>query len=242
MTKTNENICSVHPEHDRLQTAVLCRSARCSFVSALPFGRSSSPFCKPRLIPDGSCSSGRADGPSVAHQSGSCLFYFIYLFIYFKTAFNVILTRVRGEVFQGTCERPWCPWTPMDPICRNLGGAVFVTLRAGKATATNEPQPPSQGQGGWVCQGSWNLDLLCPAPPFLCQDGSLPLQLQNNRGKSSLPSFPLLFLDVTTPRSLFLCGLTYRVNVKTDTSAFYQITPEAQYLRSSKSRVVEIFS
>lgn len=64
------------------------------------------------------------------------------------------------------------PMWLMNIICRILCGAVLVTLRAWKAMATNYPPPPSQGQGWWVCRGSWSLDLLCCASPFLCQDGA----------------------------------------------------------------------
>lgn len=98
----------------------------------------------------------------------------VFFFIY--AAFNFILTRVRGEIFPGNLREAVMllpPMWSMNIISRNLCGAVLVTLRAGKAMATNYPPLPSQGQGWWVCQGSGSLDLLCCASPFLCQDGFL---------------------------------------------------------------------
>lgn len=154
------------------------------------------------LIPDGSCSSGRAFWPSVAHQS------WFFFFFFFNAAFHFILTRGRGEVFPGNLREAvtlLAPMWLMNIICRNLCGAGLVTLRAGEAIATNYPAPPSQGQGWGVCQGSWSLDLLCIAFPLsgriLVSPNAYTHIYHNKRGKSSRPFFPALFLDATAPRS-----------------------------------------
>lgn len=112
------------------------------------------------------------------------------------------------------------PMWLMNIICRSLCGAVFVTLRAGEAMATNYPPPLSQGQGWWVCHGSYSLDLLSCALAFLCQGDPCPSKpirsfLPERTGGNPVGHvFPVLFLDATTPKSFFLCGLTVKINVK----------------------------
>lgn len=160
----------------------------------------------------------RSSGLSLCRPSGVVGFG-IWVF-FFNAAFNFILTRIRGEFFffSRKLREAVLLVAPMwleNIIGRSLCGAVLVTLRAREAMTTNCPPPPSQGQGWWVCQGSCSLDLFCCASPFLCQEGSLPLQIhtvistRKDGGELSLPFYSILFLDATTPKSLFLCGLAH---------------------------------
>lgn len=120
---------------------------------------------------------------------------------FFNAAFNFILTRVRGDIFPGNLREAGTLLAPMwlmNIICRNLCGAVLVTLRAGKAMATNYPPPSSQGQGWWVCQSSWSLDLLCCASPFLfrtdpCLTKCIHSYLPEQTGKIQSSLFPCPF-------------------------------------------------
>lgn len=141
----------------------------------------------------------------------------------FYAAFNFILTRVRGEIFPGNLREAvmlLAPMWLMNIICRNLCGAVLVTLRAEKSRGYKLPSTAVPGPrlvGVSRLLEPWS-SLRCLSFPL---SGLIPVSpnshihiYQNKRGKCSLPCFSVLFLDPTTPRSLFLCGLTYQVNVK----------------------------
>lgn len=165
-------------------------------------------FLQSWLIPDGSCSSGRACWPCVAHQSWVFFFY---------AAFNFISTRVRGEIFffcQGTCERMWCFWPPCG------WRTSFAETSAAPSSwrcALEKPwlqitlhHRPRAKVGGCVKAPGALIFSAVHRLPF-CQDGALSLPLHalvsaRSNGENPVCHVCLpVFLAATTPRCLFLC-------------------------------------
>lgn len=123
-------------------------------------------FLQSWLIPDGSCSSGRACWPCVAHQSWVFFFY---------AAFNFISTRVRGEIFFFFVREParGCDASGphvvdehhlQKPLRRRLRDVARLKSHGYKLPSTTVPGPRLVGVSRLL--EPWS-SLLCIAFPFV---------------------------------------------------------------------------